>query len=471
MRTPASYNLHFNFNFESTKDSNVFCRTYSTVSSSYSAVITVLEPLQDAEYVFLVNNTNTTPLLSSNDFSNTSILSLVSGTDSVYSITVSCYGKDNDWDFKRTYTKTISVGFFDYLPTADFLCWPESTYIPGSAVPIVLNRDNYYKSRGVRFYGEGSTNTITLSSKYEQGYEYIWNIGETYVTGTSTTSGAVIAEIDYPSVSGVSESVPISLKIIKSNSFLNNNTPNYFKDDITGETKRHSYFISTSSADVTPNRFRENLNILTYDPLDIRIDSTFPNIIFGSEGKEYYYDVYLKAALSGSELKKCYGLYGDDWKWSSFEEGLPTDDIPSTWSHMSSAGLFPKKWKYQPTGNVKIIPRAPVQHKINNIKWEIYSSFWKNIVSGTSIPESNVVTLSHLTIPVIIDGLTDNAYHFSYRNDDTFVVNISVDYQSSLFGTNNTVENRVATSSIQQQVYIVPDITLFVNNKYTLINK
>ena len=329
-----------------------------------------------------------------------------------------------------------------------------------------MSAANYTLSRGVKFYGEGNTQTLTFSSDYNESCEYTWLVKGIEKQG-ETFNNTTIAQIEVTSTPTVAESVPISLKITKPQTCLTKSTPNYYYDDTTGVKKRHSFFISTSCDDVKNTRYRENLNILTYDTLDIRLDSTFPDKIFASEGNEYYYDVYLKAALSGSELKPCYGLYGDDWRWLTFEDGLSTEDVPCTWYHMHSGGLFPKKWRHQPVTNIKIAPRSPIQHTITNIKWEIDAEYWKNYINDDT---SNFISLSHLTVPIIVDGIVNSAFHFSYKNDTTFFINVSVEYSSSVYGLNK-IEKRLVTSTLQKDIYIVPDVTLFVNNKYTLLSK
>ena len=134
---------------------------------------------------------------------------------------------------------------------------------------------------------------------------------------------------------------------------------------------------------------------------------------------------------------------------------------------MHSGGLFPKKWRQQPATNIKIAPRSPVQHTITNIKWEIDTEYWKNYINDDT---SNFISLSHLTVPIIVDGIVNSAFHFSYKNDTTFFINVSVEYSSSVYGLNK-IEKRLVTSTLQKDIYIVPDVTLFVNNKYTLLSK
>lgn len=462
MRTPASYNLHFKFNYEDTRANDVYCRSYSTVGSAFNININVLEPLQHAQFVLYTNNTQTNIITSSNTFSKNITLNLNTEVDCTSTITISCYGKDEWWSDYYTYTKTISIGFFKELPVADFLCWPQYTYTAGN-IPILLSASNYTLSRGMKMYGEGSTQNVNISAKAYTSYNYHWYVGSIEELGTQD-GDSVFNTIPYSSTQGEYEIVPISLKITKPNTCLTVNTPNYYFDDITGEKKRHTFYISTSCEDIQLSRYRESLQVLTYDPLKIRIESTFPEIITGSESAEYYYDVYLKAALSGAELDPCYGLYGDSWRWSTFEDGVSTEDVPCTWYHMQSAGLFPKKWRFEPANNIKIQPRSPIQHNITNIKWGIYSEFWRNTITDET---NNFLTLSHLTVPIIIDGKTNNAFHFSYKNDTTFFINVSVEYDSYVYGSTK-VEKRTVVETLEKQIYIVPSVTLFVNNKYIL---
>lgn len=469
MDSYSTFKLDFYVNNESSVNSNRF---YRSITPKYQVKIRPFRTPTFSQCWYTVNDSTNLDI-------NTAY-NLRSNVQGVNTITLYCSGYEIDWPDSFIFTKTISAIFLNALPLADYVSWPKY-YRPTRWRSVDLDASNYHLTPFVGFYGEGHTDRITFmatTTSVQPNYKYTWTVNGSSAVVTSLST----AYIDIPTIprgstlnakASSSGELPVELLVThQDNSFLlNNNAPLYYFDDVTGERKTYPYFYKTDN-NTNNNRYKQNITILPYpSTLTSDLSTNMPSVIVISDGDYVEYRLHFNLALSGDVYDPCYELYGDNWKWSTLENGNKEDtDIPNTWHSTSQAGTFPKKWINQGKNLTTRVLRSPLQHFVKKIQWTFASEQWSFSISDTTYE-----ALKDITLPLIVSGKRGVPFNIDYRSDTLLIATVEVtattrmgdnvpDFPYAEWSTYDyTITRRVSAT-----VYIAPDIIVYTPNKYVL---
>jgi hypothetical protein len=384
----------------------------------------------------------------------------------------------------------LSAGTFEAFPTNIFT----NGYEQGTLTP-----SNYrLSSSGVSFIGEGHTETINLTalSALPAGCSYVWNVSLTSLSSSegsfyNTVSSLNVVQVNskysivnVPSDSfGQKNSVPIGLKIVNSNFPVN--SPNIYRDDVTGEKQYYSHYVSTVRPDgseyTTNNYVFENIKILTYDT---EIQYSFDT---GSGGDKIYLSVDKDAnnkyvnipftatfnlSLSGGDtsLNTCYSLYDTIWTWNNVDVNNLNNDFtnkPFTWGQVSLTGTYPKKWRYESPTSITVT--SPVVKTLSSISWSIKSDNGWETSPLTIYDDENKQTFPY---NLKYEGIGTVLYTCDFYNDTNITVEATseVNCRIPVLGGDWIPRDITVNNSGTFDVLTYPYMTLYTPNRYVLVD-
>lgn len=307
----------------------------------------------------------------------------------------------SNWYSPHVFSNTLTSVFVTSFLSANFIGYPGSVFITNTLLEF-LNPTNYLTySKGMFFYGEGHTDYIYLCAApvNTTPSQYIWevkNATKTYPVSSwpSLNQPLTSVFVKLTSESNTNTVIPVSLHV--TGGIFTSADPIYYFDDTTGIRKYYPYYISTLEPDGTGNenstnsRFRESIRIEPYDPVIYTFNPGFnviePNFLPATETVTF--EATLLTDTTTNAFTKCADKYGELWKWSTFEDCDSFINRPSTWSSVSCAGPFPKKWR--PEGLIGTVLN-PLNCFAGPVTWSLSSS-----TGWPAIPEIQDSNLNYL---------------------------------------------------------------------------
>jgi hypothetical protein len=203
----------------------------------------------------------------------------------------------------HTFYETLSVVFLKGFPTApDFIAYP--TYVvPKFGDILTLTDANYTSTQGLKFYGEGHTESINISSTSlpDGAKGFIWYLqDQEHFTNYNTRVINVTSEIGYYPV------LPISVKVIGDT--VTKESPNVQYDDVTGKALYYPYYASTVDAygnELQSNTtLKQSVSVLPYPKPKIEYITSLPTSAFflPATGTETFYASYNLSSVAGANI-------------------------------------------------------------------------------------------------------------------------------------------------------------------------
>jgi len=384
----------------------------------------------------------------------------------------SCFNSLTSWYTPHIFVNSISAKFIPQFLTADFVGFP-SVFFDTSGTGLPINALNYTTTNGLCFYGEGHTETITLSAPiFTNNPKYLWafydpntniyenNIG---IAGTSNpliTSTTDVLVVKVPTTIGYYPSIPISLFV--TNDYILSSGPIYKLNDSTGNIELYPFFYSTvlttsGTSIVSPynnpnnNLFKRNIQVVSFAPLITSFSTDLGGDIFlpvgaGRSGTQILSAELLAALYGGGiqSLDRCYDKFNIVWKWSNLE-GWPAVSAtnpetfffkPSSWSQAQctfaagrpatlngppppnpvagTPGNFPKKWAFEGFNTEDGIIEPEYCTAPNTI-WTLSTSKW---LIDTAVP----ITEKKYEFPLSYFGNGTNFYTASITENTNIVI-------------------------------------------------
>lgn len=384
----------------------------------------------------------------------------------------STFNSLTSWYTPHIFVNSISAKFIPQFLSADFVGYP-STYFDASGTSLPINNLNYTTTNGLCFYGEGHTETITLSAPgYPNNPKYLWafydsntniyenNIG---IRGTSTsliTSTTKDLIVKVPTTIGYYPTIPISLLV--TNDYILSSGPIYKLNDTTGYIEPYPFFYSTtlttSGNDIVApynnpknNNFKRNMQVVSFAPFVTAFSTDLVGDIFlpvaaGRSGTQILSAELLAALYGGGiqSLDRCYDKFNIVWRWSNLE-GWPAISAtnpetfytkPSSWSEVQCTlaagrpsvlngppppapvaglpGTYPKKWAFEGFNTDDGVVEPEYCTAPNTI-WTLSTSKWS---IDTSLP----VTEKQYNFPLSYFENGTNFYTTSITENTNIVI-------------------------------------------------
>lgn len=489
--------IYIKANNELSEDTTIFYRltsntAYTVNINAYSHLFTLSSSSIPYDLWYVLNhNQSTKTSLSLSSLSSSE--SFICSSPLLCSITLTLSTHTN------LVSSEISASFVKYfLSAGKFEAFPTNIFTNGYEQGTLTPSNYRLSSHGNSFIGEGHTETINLTalSALPAGCSYAWNVSLTSLSSSEgnfyyTVSSLNVVEInskysivDVPSDSfGSVNSVPIGLKIINSDFPID--SPNIYRDDVTGDKTYYSHYISTvnpNGVEYSTNSYVfENIKILTYDK---EIQYSFNT---GSGGDKIYLTVdrdsnnnYVNVpftatfdlSLSGGDtsLNSCYSLYDTIWTWNNVDVNNLNIDFtnkPFTWSQVALTGTYPKKWSYQSPTSIPV--KSPVVKALSSISWSVNSdSGWET--SPLIIYDNE----SKQTFPYNLkyEGIGTSLYTCDFYNNTNITIEAISEVNCSIpvIGGDWIPRDITITNKGTFDVLSYPYLTLYTPNRYVLVN-
>lgn len=164
---------------------------------------------------------------------------------------------------------SLSACFVTFIPKARMITWPHMLLSETTGSQTILDRTNYTLSRGNFFYGEGHTETFSLSTSLSRPFaQFHWLVGNQIeqLSGSSlypvlSTTNRDIRTVEISSSPAEEKEIPISLRITTNQ--ITSSGPVFYYDDDTGDKKVYDYIATSLIPDPTlsPQRARYQTSI------------------------------------------------------------------------------------------------------------------------------------------------------------------------------------------------------------------
>jgi hypothetical protein len=452
--------LNVFINYENTKFSTYFYRLTSTLPLTASpdlfpnfirlssTDIDLITSLTGSSYSawYTANNTQTKiQLLSTITQFNRSVpgVSSVQGYLSAYNLNNSF----SDWYSPHILQYSLSCIFVPYFLEGDFIGAPKAYFKLPILSPVKYELlTDLSDTPGLRFYGEGHTETIFLSTQniHSLATGTIWSVDNKIQNPQLSLLTSISVSIT--SQSNLDVRLPISLQITN-NLFLSTG-PTYYFDDTTGIKTTYPFYITT--VDIfgnelpTNTKFKESIHILPYPPLNLEFIPGIESTVFlPANGSIVSYQASLRTSIDSNALLKCYGKYGLLWDWQSYT-GCSTNpqsftNKPSSWETTSCSGSFPKQWTLTDKLSTDLFNTNPVKCSTSNITWTI-----------SSTPSLEVESFFNQFTGPALDN-ENFCYDLSLRNMGGDILP-GINNCNGLHYTTSTAENTNITLNVKQPV-------------------
>lgn len=302
--------------------------------------------------------------------------------------------------------RSLSAKFVPYFLSGDFIGYPKG-YFSSKNVFDLLNVNDLQNTPGLRFYGEGHTETINLSSRIidDRATTFIWRLDNSItkypVSSILPSQPLTSVYVTLPTQKGSYPTIPVSLHVTN-NLFLSTD-PFYYYDDSTGEVTPYPYYISTidfNSNEIVPrNKLKESIKIQPYSSINYNFIPGIDNVIHLplNQSQVNYNSVFNVALYNPFSLEPCYGKYGLVWNWLSFFNCADNPDTftgkPSSWMTVGSASSFPKFWEKEPPTSSDLFLTDSVMHSAISLGWILSTEQTKHVEYKTPL-ESNSFNFS-----------------------------------------------------------------------------
>jgi hypothetical protein len=295
------------------------------------------------------------------------------------------------WYTSHILTRGITASFIPFFLTADFIGYP-TYYFADFQTQVTLTSSNYLNSPGIKFYGEGHTETINLSAKLNPGSQrYIWYVGtpNTIVAeATSVDLSGARSRTRIPTEIGSYPQVPIFLYNTH-NLILSTGPTVYYPEELSGVPAYYPFYASTTNVAgeelSNNNKFKQSIQVLSYEtPLSSFTPGISGVVSLPESNQPQTYTASLVVAVSGrSVIGNCYDKYGLLWKWSTFSEcsAFTSFQKLSSWANtecllLSGPGKYPKKWRNEGALSATIFTPTPVIYTTSNLTWTLSTPDW-----------------------------------------------------------------------------------------------
>jgi hypothetical protein len=372
------------------------------------------------------------------------------------------------WYTPHIFVATISAIFVTGFPKADFIGWPGSYFKDKTTLDYITTaKNNISASPGMFFYGEGHTDTITLSALTASNVtSYLWSIGNLSATNnriTNLTQTSSMLLLQLSSTRNMDVRIPVSLRVV--NTDFPVTTPSHFYNDTTGIQETYPYFASTITLSGTPalnsNKFRESIWIRPYDTPPYTFDPGIKRIeILPSDGTnvrftgKYFIDPV---------LFRCYDKYGLIWKWSEICN-YNQNDFFGKWQDTESTATYTKKWRNE-GGLTPVFDTIPVTCSASPVYWTLSSN------TGWPQPYLFQTTASN-TFPyhLRVQDFGTNLLTVSYYTSTSITVNVqqTLTCYISVDGGDWLPSDKKISETFIAYVGTNPDVRLYTPNRYVL---
>jgi hypothetical protein len=397
--TFPNIDLKLFINYENTESSSYFYRLTSTqpftgsanlapyfvnlVSNSYNLLSTLSASYYQTWYSLNRNSTRLTNLTALTGFDRTT----TTRVSSIQATLTAIDAPDSLTPFWSPHIleRSLSAVFVPYFLSGDFIGYPKGYFSSRTQFDTLNPVTNLQSSPGLRFYGEGHTETIFLSATKidSRATRYVWrlNNSQTLYPLFSTLSAQPLSSVFVVLTSQVGNYPVIPVSLHLTNSLFLSTDPYYYFDDITGTPTPYPYYISTTDFygnESTPrNKFKESIHILPYDPIEFQFIPGINSVIYlPVNGSQVNYTSILRNSLLGEgSLSACFGLYGLIWNWLTFtgcsaNPGSFTGK-PSSWETVACSAIFPKTWQQGPALSASLFSTNPASCSAINMVWTL----------------------------------------------------------------------------------------------------
>lgn len=388
-------------NYEKTDNSSYFYRLTSTqpltaspalapyfinlISGSYDLTSSLSGDTYNAWYSLNRSTTQLTDLTALSGFIRTPTTRL-SSVQATLSATSAPGSLEPFWQ-PHILERSLSAVFVPYFLSGNFIGYPRGYFVSRTQFDTINPTLNLQSSPGMRFYGEGHTETILLSTGQvdPRATRYVWRLNNSTtdypLSSTLASQPLTSAFVVLSSQVGNYPIIPVSLHLTN-NLFLSTD-PFFYYDDITGQPIPYPYYIPTTDIngeELTPrDKFRESIHVLPYDVIEFEFTPGINSQIYlPINGSQVNYTSILRNSLLGpGSLSACFGKYGLLWSWQYLTSANP-DTAYSTlsWYGLSCAtgsSLLVKTWENEPPLSSDIYTNIPASCSAINMVWTLSS--------------------------------------------------------------------------------------------------
>jgi hypothetical protein len=372
------------------------------------------------------------------------------------------------WYTSHIFTESISAVFIPEFINANFIAWPGSYFKNKTELDFITTaKNNISASPGVFFYGEGHTDTITLSALTASNINsYLWKINNLSAVRnniTRLTPTSSMLQLSLSSTVDMDVRIPISLQV--TNNFFLSTSPSYFYNDSTGALQPYPYYISTTTISGTPaltnNRYRDSIWIRPYDVPPYTFKPGIKSFeILPSDGT----NVRFRASYSlDPVLFKCYDKYGLVWNWNSICN-VNENGFDGLWRETEKTEQFSKKWRNE-GGINPIFDQIPVTCSASEVTWRLSSdSGWPQVYQF----QTTATDLFDYYLRVQDFGI--NLFTVSSYTSTAITVNVqqTISCYISVNGGDWLPSDKLINETFIAYVGTTPEVRLYTPNRFVL---
>lgn len=373
------------------------------------------------------------------------------------------------WYSSHIFTESISAIFVPEFINANFIAWPGSYFKNKTELEYITTaQNNISASPGVYFYGEGHTDTITLSALTASNIgTYLWKVDSLSATKNKTTRltpTSSMLEITLSSTIGMDIRIPISLQV--TNSFFLSTSPSYTYNDSTGVLQPYPYYISTTdisgAPSLTNNRYRDSIWIRPYDTPPYTFNPGIKSFeILPSDGT----NVRFRASYSlDPVLFRCYDKYGLIWNWASVCDVINEEGFRGLWQDTEKNELFSKKWRNE-GGINPLFDTIPVTCSASEVIWRLSSdSGWPQVY------QFQTTATNFFDYYLRVQDFGINLFTVSYFTSTNITVNVqqTISCYISVDGGDWLPSDKLINETFIAYVGTTPDVRLYTPNRFVL---
>ena len=373
-------------NYERTSNNGLFYRPISLGAFTCWAKLSNLEGTQLDQNTLVENYYGRLTLDKGNTFTDFNLLtgeflSIVRPSPIVVPIEVYLYNINDTSFLSPLEIFSLSACFVTFIPKARMITWPHMLLDERTGQQELLDKTNYLLSRGNFFYGEGHTETFSLSTSLNRPFaRFQWLVGNKVEELSSTSLYPVLSTIDrdiqtveISSNPGEEKEIPLSLRIT-TNQIISSG-PVFYYDDDTGVRKLYDYVATSLIPDpsLTPQRARYQTSIY------VRTYPNFNNFQFESPFLSNVTTLppdYKNLAFTGSvKLTGSFPLFQVSLSTTSWQLATETDSFSVEGNWLYQTVPLPKIAAYQfSLGYETQFIEQPSLFKISSIADTVVSS-------------------------------------------------------------------------------------------------
>lgn len=502
--TFPAINLSAYLNFQVTESNDFFYRLVSTnpytANFSVSSTTYNLASNLSANYYktyYIINNDGSTIYNSLSTFNferSSTCLSSVKVTLSA----LSASGSLSAWYTPHTLERSLTAVFVNnYISAAPFIAYP-GEYFDTPYTRATITPANLSTSPGLEFYGEGHTENIYLSTQpSNEVTKYVWKFGDNsgiytpLVSGTTEQLSSAVVSIS--TAVGVYPKIPIQLQA--TNSTFPSSSPLYYYDDNTGIKTFYPYIVSTIDPygnELSTSKYFSSIVVKPYDEFTYVFTPGAPSVVYlPSNGNptSYLASLFVQITAGIDSTDPCFGIYGYNWKWSTFENCSATNTFvnkPSSWATTqclvsagttgplsttsADPGAFAKKWGYQPPTNISVSITNPIFYTPGSTTWNLYTNKW------TKTPQINTSAINPSQYPYSLRVSNYGSTPLTVSQYESTLVTLNVQkpvtsqINVSSYGKASDWQPKTTDLNLTHEILSIPaaDIKFYTSNRFVL---